>query len=425
MRRLALLIVCGLALAVAPSAEARSGSCLVPGVTTKCSIWTAKVVYIADGDTVYADLLHDGSHRVVTVRFTGINAMEQTVYSANPARRRGYCHAVEATSRLERLIRAGRGIVRLAALDASSASRRRWRRAVAVRIGGRWRDVQRILLSEGLAVWLPNAEEWIWNASYSTLAERAAAAHRGIWNPTACGRGPEDWARLALTLNGDADGIDGENLNGEWVRIRNLDPTRPVHLGGWTLRDSAPGGFTLPDWVTITPGEELAVHVGSGEDTWTEVFEGLRGPIFENATGGGHGLGDSALLLDPQGDVRAWTTYPCRLACADPRQGALKVTADPVGRESVTVRNIGSAAVDLDGYRLWSPPHVYPFPRASVVGPGEALKVDVVGDPEEDTRLVKSWGKAGPILNDHGDVVRLTNLRGSELDCYAFGAAAC
>jgi endonuclease YncB( thermonuclease family) len=425
MRRLALLIVCGLALAAAPAAEARSGSCLVPGVKTKCSIWTGKVVYITDGDTVYVDLLHDGSDRVVTVRFTGINAMEQTVYSANPARRRGFCHAVQATSRLEQLIRGGHGVVRLAALDASSASRKRWRRAVAVRIGGRWRDVQRILLSEGLAVWLPNAEEWIWNASYSTLAERAAAAHRGVWKPTACGRGPEDWAHLALTLNGDADGIDGENLNGEWVRIRNLDPARSVHLGGWSLRDSAPGGFKLPDWVTIPPGEALTVHVGTGEDTWTEVFEGLRRPIFENATGGGHGVGDSALLLDPQGDIRAWAGYPCRLNCADPHQGALKVTADPAGRESVTVRNLGPGAVDLDGYRLWSPPHVYAFPPASVVGPGEGLRVDVVGDPDEDAPLVKFWGKAGPILNDRGDVVRLTNLRGTELDCYAFGAATC
>src|SRR4051794_6484254 len=137
MRRLALLLVCGLVLVVAPAAEARSGSCLLPGVTVKCSIWTGKVVFIADGDTVYVDLAHDGSNRVVTVRFTGINAMEQTVYSAHPAERRGFCHAVQATDRLEQLIRAGGGRVRLAALDASSASRKRWRRAVAVKIGGR------------------------------------------------------------------------------------------------------------------------------------------------------------------------------------------------------------------------------------------------------------------------------------------------
>jgi endonuclease YncB( thermonuclease family) len=422
--RLLLLTLCALAL-TASAAEARSGSCLVPGATIKCSIWTGKVTAIADGDTVYVDVDGDGSHRTVTVRFTGINAMEQTVYNADPAARRGHCHALEATSRLEGLIRRSGWRVRLAAMDASSASRKRWRRAVAVKIRGRWRDVDRILLDEGLAVWLPNGNEWLWNASYSTLAERAAAAHRGIWNPTACGRGPEDWAQLRISVNGDADGVDEENLNGEWVRIRNLDPARAVHLGGWTLRDSVPGGYVLPEWVTITPGEELTVHVGSGINTWTELFMGEKAPIFGNASGGSHGVGDSALLLDPQGDVRAWTSYPCRLACADPLEGALHVTADPVGRESVTVRNSGGVPADLDGYRLWSHPHVYAFPRAAVLAPGEQLQVKVVGDPEEDERLIKYWGKPGAILNDSGDVVRLTNLRGTEIDCYAFGAATC
>ena len=40
------------------------------------------------------------------VRMTGFNAMEQTVYSSIASRRRGECHALEATSRLEQLIRA-------------------------------------------------------------------------------------------------------------------------------------------------------------------------------------------------------------------------------------------------------------------------------------------------------------------------------
>jgi hypothetical protein len=51
--------------------------------------------------------------------------------------------------------------------------------------------------------------------------------------------------------------------------------------------------------------------------------------------------------------------------------------------------------------------------------------VKVVGDPEEDERLIRYWDKPGAILNDRGDVIRLTNLRGTEIDCYAFGAAAC
>jgi endonuclease YncB( thermonuclease family) len=427
MRRLVLTLagaVLAAGLAAGP-AIARSGPCLAPGVDARCAIWTGKVTYVADGDTFYVDLDGDRAHRTVTVRVTGINTMEQTVYSANPAVRRGQCHALEATARLEQLIRKGGGRVRLAAFDPSSTSRRRWRRAVAVKLGGRWRDVGRLLVAEGHALWLPNGNEWLWNAGYSTLAERAAAAQRGIWNPTYCGAGPQDAARLRVTVNGDADGIDSENLNGEWVRIRNLDPVAAVRLGGWSLQQTTPGRHVLPDWVTLPPGEELTVHVGRGTPTWTELFLGLRKAIFNNSTGSGHGIGDGAFLFDPQGDLRAWATYPCRLACADPYRGVVKLTVDPRGRESVTVSNVGTATVDLDGYRLWSAPHVYAFPRASVLAPGERLTVDVVGDPDEDTRLLKSWGKPGSILNDGGDSVRLTSLRGVELDCVAYGSATC
>ena len=60
-----------------------------------------------------------------------------------------------------------------------------------------------------------------------------------------------------------------------------------------------------------------------------------------------------------------------------------------------------------------------------MLAPGEKLRVEVVGDPDEDGRLVKYWGKPGPIFNDGGDSIRLTNLRGGLIDCYAFGTATC
>jgi endonuclease YncB( thermonuclease family) len=425
MRRLVVMVLALVAAAgvSAAPAAARSGSCMVPGAKLRCSIWTGKVTFIGDGDTIYVDVDDDGSARRIPVRFTGLNAMEQTVYSANPAARRGDCHALEATARIEQLIRAAGGRVRLAAQDASSASRRRWRREVAVRVGGRWRDLGRVLLSEGLAVWMPNRYEWYWNRGYAKLAEQAAAAHRGLWDGTSCGRGPQEAARLALTVNSDADGDDGENLNGEWVRIRNLDAAMSVLLGGWMIQQSSPGRYVLPDWLTLPPGEELTIHVGSGMDTWTELFLGRDTPMFDNAAK--HFVGDGAYLFDPQGDVRAWSTFPCRLACRDPHAGALRIAVAPRGRESVTVRNVSAAPIDLDGYRLLSSPHVYAFPRASVVGPGQTLTVEVTGDPDEDTQLVKSWGKPGSIFTNARGRVSLTNLRGVVVDCFAWGTRTC
>jgi endonuclease YncB( thermonuclease family) len=423
-RVVACLIVLA-ALAFAPAAEARVGSCLAPGTKALCTVWTGKVTYIGDGDTIYVDVKGDRTSKTLHVRMTGLNATEQSVYSMTPSRRRGECHALEATARLEQLIRASRWRVRLAALDPASHSGARPRRAVAVRIKGRWRDVATILLAEGHALFLPNRTEWVWNAGYARIAEEASTTGAGLWNPTYCGAGPSDASPLRVIVDPDAAGADEKNLNGEWIRIRNLDPVNEVHLGGWWVRDSALRRYTFPDWATLPPNDSLTVYVGKGTDTWTEFFWGQRSPVFENPNGGERAMGDGAYLFDPQGDLRAFMTYPCRVTCTDPYQGSVKVTAKPRGREVITVRNIGAAAIDLDGYRLHSPPYGYAFPRESVLEPGDEMTIETRGDPLEDSSLEKHWGLPKPILNNGGDKVRVTSFRGVVLDCFAYGAGSC
>jgi endonuclease YncB( thermonuclease family) len=405
--------------AAAQAAEARTGSCLAPATGVTCHVWTGKVTFMGDGDTVYVDIAGDGRRSSLPIRMTGINATEQTVYSNVASRRRGECHALEATARLEQLLRRNRFRVRLYSIDPASRSGKRLKRVVATKIRGRWRDVGRVLISEGHAVWLPGQREYAWNVDYALRAERAALKQRGIWNPTYCGPGPSDASPLKVTVNGDVS-----FLSDEWVRIRNLDPLNEVPLGGWWVRDSALNKFVFPEWATLPPGESLTLHVGEGIDTWTEFFWQRRKPLFGNI--GPYGDGDTALLVDPQGDVRAWMSYPCVGDCTDPYQGLLKVTAKPRNREYVTVSNVGGVSVDLDGYRLQSPPYNYPFPlRDSILEPGEQMRIWTTGDPGEDTRLEKHWGEAGSILNDGGDKVRLSSLRGVVIDCYAYGTATC
>jgi endonuclease YncB( thermonuclease family) len=421
---LALALAGGFALNAEP-AQARTGSCLIPGAAFTCYVWTGKVTYIGDGDTIYVDVDGDGTRKSQHIRLTGFNAAEQTVYSGTASRRRGDCHAVEATNRLEQVIKRSRGRVRIAALDASSKSGSRPRRAVAVRLNGRWRDVGRILLSEGHAVWLPAHREWAWNAEYSRVAEFAASQLRGMWSPTYCGLGPSDTSPLRVLVNADADFDDHDFLNGEWVRIRNLDPVNQVSLGGWWMRDSSLRRYTFPSWAALPPGQSLTVYVGEGTDTGTEFFWNQRSPVFENPGRGDRGLGDGAYLVDPHGDIRSWMTYPCRRNCTDPYQGALDVSAKPRGREYVTVTNVAAFAVDLDGYRLQSPPFSYAFRGDAVLNPGETMKIEVTGDPAADTRLEKHWGETGAILNNGGDKIRLTNFRYVVLDCFTYGTGTC
>jgi endonuclease YncB( thermonuclease family) len=413
----AIVILLGAGLATG-TAHARITRCLPPAEALPCDLTTGKVTYVSDGDTFYVDLDDDGSRRTYSIRMTAINAMEQSVYSRIASRRRGECHALEATSRLEQLLRRSRWRVRLYALDPESRSRDRLVRAVAVRVGGRWRDAGSRLMAEGHALWLPRGREWAWNGAYARRAEYAASLQRGLWNPAYCGAGPSDASPLRVTVNGAA-----RFLSEEWVRIRNLDPVNAVPLGGWWVRDSSLKRFVFPDWATLPPGESLTVYAGTGTNTWTEFFWGLPRAVFDNP--GPNATGDGAYLFDPQGDLRAWMTYPCVRACADPYVGAVKVGAKPRGSEHVTVTNVATFAVDLDGYALESEPFRYPFPRDSVLQPGETMRIQVQGDPAADTRLEKHWGETGSILKDSGDTISLVSFRGILLDCYAYGTAAC
>ena len=73
---------------------------LIPASAAGARVWNAKVVSVNDGDTIHVRL----NGQVKTVRFSSIQAMEQSVYSPHPSKRRGECHALEATARLEQLI---------------------------------------------------------------------------------------------------------------------------------------------------------------------------------------------------------------------------------------------------------------------------------------------------------------------------------
>jgi micrococcal nuclease len=292
-------------LALAPAAaEARRGPCLPGAGGPSCTFWTGRVVHVHDGDTLEVRV----GGRPLRVRVSGIQAMEQRVYSSFARRRRGECHAVAATNRLEQLVRRAGGVVRLSAQDPASRSGRRWRRSVAVRSGGGWLDAGRVLVAEGHALWLTNPVEWAWNATYAAAAERAAERRLGLWRPDACGPGPSAGAGLEVRVNWDAEGVDVENPNGEWIRVLNRS-AGDVPLGGWWVRDSALRRYTFPAWARVTAGGAITVRVGRGRAEGTVFHWGLGEPAFENPAGDGRSVGDGAYLFDPDGDLRAHALY--------------------------------------------------------------------------------------------------------------------
>jgi hypothetical protein len=324
------------------------------------------------------------------------------------------------------LLRRGRMRVRLLAQDPTSRSRTRLRRAVAVRYGGRWRDVGRTLVSEGHGLWLPNRHEYAWNRDYSVLAGRAAAAQRNLWDPDYCGVGPSPDHPLQMWVNSDADGDDTFDPNGEWVRIKNADPVNPMPLGGWWLRDSALRKYVFPSWATVPPGGEITLYVGRGDTNEREFYWGRRYPAFENVTRDERDVGDGAYLYDPDGDLRLAMVYPCRENCTDALRGFVQLSAQPRGRESVQITNTSAAPVDLEPYRLTSRPHGYSFAQGSLLNPGETMSVRLWESWDEgDSRLVRYWPTDGRILNNGADSVELRRYDDVVVACTAWGDYGC
>jgi len=428
------LLACTLVVCVlAPAAEAKLGPCIPGQKKPTCHIWKAKVFTTADGDTFNAKI-REGGHWSgrKDIRLLGVQAMELHDYSRAHGRK-GDCHAVAAAERLEYLLqgpRVKRKIVRLAAFRKSSktdGARGRLRRGVAYKQGGRWHDAATTLISEGHGLWDPNGQEWAWNNSLSKLAAEAAQQGIGVWDPSECGDGPSQDVVLDMKVKWDANGRDGHNVNGEWVRIINTSTTSTISLQGWSIRDaylrsySFPHRFNFPRGAMLGPGESLRVRVGKGNDSATDLFWGEPDPIFENVEGGRRSIGDGAYLYDPEGDLRAYAQYPCRLNCHEPLKNKVTIKAHRRAPEYIQVKNTSNNAVDLWQYEIESVPYFYEFSRGTVLQPGESLFVVVKRDPKRDKALVKGWGLHEYILGDKSDVVSLRNPTGAPFACATWG----
>jgi endonuclease YncB( thermonuclease family) len=491
MRSLTGLAIAALALAAAaPTASAeqarpaKRAPCTSGEEQPLCFVRTGTVKPVDDGDTINVKIRGDGIRERVKVRLTGIQAMELTSYSRKHGRA-GECHSVEATERLQQVIRATGRRVRLAALheDSATGSRHRLRRHVSVRYLGRWVDVAALMLSEGHALWFPNRREWAWNRSYSQLAAEAAAAGIGIWDTDACGTGPHQESPLAMKVKWDGAGTERTNMTREWVRVTNTDPVNAVSLRGWWLRDSHLRRYRFPGSTVIPPGGSIKVFAGDGSTTDRLFYWGQPRPVFENVVGGRRSIGDGAYLFDPHGDLRAWAQYPCRVGCHEPLRRRVHVHGYKRD-EIVVVRNTSNAEISLAGYDLESSPWFYEFGPGDVLAPGKALVLwmglagyyipndtdpppgpppgpppqqpppgggpeppppppdDDCDDPLggilpcptaraaaprrfRNVARVKSWGFRRPLLANRRDAVTLRNPIGAPVVCHAWGGQKC
>lgn len=401
---------------LAPAADAARGECLPGQKQPKCQLSKAKIVGVTDGDTVSAKIKQGSSWSKRTqIRLTAVQAMELTEFGRRSGRS-GECHSVEAAERLEQLIRTK--TVRLAALRSGGQLR-----GIAFKQGGSWTDVGSVLIREGHALWDPHPREWAWNKRYAKLAGQAAGRGARLWDTDSCDAGPAPASGLELKVKWDADGPEGKNVNGEFVRISNTS-ANPVSLAGWWVRDSFDRRYKFRSGTSVPPGGSIEMHVGRGQNDANTFFWGLRSPVFENVVRA-KGIGDGAYLFDPDGDLRVWRLYPCYVDCAEPLKGKVDLTVNEISPESAQIANTSTGAIDLSEYEVESAPYFYEFTRGTVLQAGETLTLVVEQDPSSDTQFMKGWGFNQPLFGDKKDVVTLRNPLGAPVVCDAWGGARC
>ncbi len=241
------------------------------------------VVSITDGDTldVQAD---DGS--IFEVRIIGTNSPES-----------GECFADEATQVLATLAPVGSTIGMTSDVSDLDQFDRLLRYLWVGSLSINEETVRR-----GAALSRSYAPDTAMTERFDDAQAAARDAQLGLWSPTACG--PRAEAMLGIVeVMADAPGNDNENLNGEWIAIRNQGSTA-VDLTGWGIKDeSASHRYVFPASFTLFPGETVTVMTGCGLDFDTDLYWCNPGSAVWNNDG------DTAFLLDPNGNTHVAYSY--------------------------------------------------------------------------------------------------------------------
>ena len=238
----------------------------------------AELITIFDGDTLLVKL--DGSEE--EVRLLGINTPE-----------RGECFASDARE-------AAASLLETAPLTIEVVGERdQFDRLLGYAHAGGVL-VNQALVQGGYALALQTDHPRL--AEFLAAEEGAYAAGAGLWAADACG--PPFPAVLGLVdLEPDPPGPDEDDLNGEWVLLANAG-AEAADLTGWVLRDeSSQNRYRFPDSFLVGAGEAVAVHTGCGDDGSADLYWCADNPVWNNG-------GDTALLLDPAGNVAARLRYP-------------------------------------------------------------------------------------------------------------------
>jgi micrococcal nuclease len=246
-----------------------------------------------DGDTIRL-AFPDG--RTETLRLLGIDTPEVTPEGNDPGKFEGVTDisylslwGEEAASYTHEKLD-GRMVT--ITHDRDAGTRDRYGRLLGTLTLADGTDYAEELLRKGLArVYTP--ETFARKDRYLAVQAGAMDARVGIWSghePL-----PDGAGQIAIaTVHYNAAGDDRENLNDEYITIRNSGTTT-ADLTSWHIRDSDGFVYTLPS-VSLSSRESMKIHTGNGTPSAGEIFMGSPDPVLNND-------GDTVTLADREGTV--------------------------------------------------------------------------------------------------------------------------
>ncbi len=219
------------------------------GDEIKCNGDSCMVKEIIDGDTI---VLSDNSR----VRLIGINTPEHGMYFFE-----------EARDALEIMV-LGREVI----LEKDISEIDKYGRLLRyVYTGGLFVNLE--MVKRGFA----NCYTYPPDVKYSEKfveAERYARENdKGLWESSEVGN-------VMVTIHYDARGDDGNNLNDEYVVIKNTGD-ESINIYGWTVKDSGTAIYKFGRYY-LESDTSIYLFTGSGEDAEGVSYWGRTGPVWNN-----------------------------------------------------------------------------------------------------------------------------------------------
>lgn len=271
---------------------------------TPQTAWTVTIVEVVDGDTI--DIRYQNG-TTDTVRLLGVDTPETSSGRTDPAEWSGIPDNSDGRSHLEdwggqatTFAKGQLGNQIYIETDETADRRGYFGRLLVYAYSSEssTRSLNHRLISEGYARMYDST--FSKRDQFDDAESNAITAGYGVWDYEA----PSDTTSSnnieIETIHEDAQGSEYDNLDDEYVTLRN-GGDRDVDMDGYTLEDDDSHVYTFEDF-TLDAGASVTVYTGSGTDTDSELFWGLDSPVWNNG-------GDTVYVRDTSGGVVVKQSY--------------------------------------------------------------------------------------------------------------------